>query len=186
MYPVSDDCDGDGNRRNDRLIVQRIFGDTDGSGEFTRTDDQVAWEKDVGCSVFHHQHRHWHMESFSRYELREVVSPFAAVAVSAKVSFCVIDTDLYDAVSANGNNAYYTQCGRNVDLGLSVGWADVYGYWLDGQSIDVTSTPNGQYCLVSTADPDNGIEEIDDTNNIASVLVTIDGNQVTVGAPSCH
>ena len=126
------------------------------------------------------------IKSPASIELREVVSPFAAVAVSAKVSFCVIDTDLYDAVSANGNNAYYTQCGRNVDLGLSVGWADVYGYWLDGQSIDVTSTPNGQYCLVSTADPDNGIEEIDDTNNIASVLVTIDGNQVTVGAPSCH
>jgi len=192
MYPVSEDCDGDGDVRNDRLVKQRIFGDTNGVAGFQR-GDTVLYEHEVGCMIFHAQHRHWHLQNFAEYELWGVDAwgqPTGAepVAASTKVSFCVIDTDNY----GSSEDPYYTSCGRSATLGLSVGWSDVYGYWLAGQYIVINGLADGTYCLLSTADPgddpsdpnDGGILESNEVNNAAGVLVTLTGNSVsTTGAP---
>ena len=39
---AENDCNGDGDPLNDRKAFQRIFGDTDGDGVFTRGDDDGA------------------------------------------------------------------------------------------------------------------------------------------------
>ena len=69
--------------------------------------------------------------------------------------------------------AYYGQCARNSITGLSVGWADWYAAFLPGQDLDVTGLPNGRYCLTSTADPRDGIDEADETNNARSRLLRL-------------
>ena len=53
LYPVADDCDGDGDPQNDRSAYQRIYADTDGDGIFDRDVDEVAVERFVGCMFFH-------------------------------------------------------------------------------------------------------------------------------------
>ncbi len=132
----------------------------------------------VGTFEFHAAHNHWHFGGFARYELRNVapgggIGRFVA-ASSDKISFCMVDT-----VAANLGLEHappvrvYTSCGPSLTQGISVGWADVYGPSLPGQSIDITYVQSGTYWLVSTADPNNAIMETNDANNTAAVLVTI-------------
>ena len=93
---AENDCDGDGDPLNDRKAFQRIFGDTDGDGVFTRGSDTVLSKRFAGCSIFHVAHDHWHFEEFARYRL---VKPKTedVVASSEKVSFCVRDSIRFDA-----------------------------------------------------------------------------------------
>ncbi len=98
-FPVSGDCDGDGNTRNDRLAIQRIFRDTNKTGVFERGKGQdtgtVSDEHKIGCMQFHARHNHWHIEDFATYELYPLPSSLTRddrVGVSTKVSFCMIDT----------------------------------------------------------------------------------------------
>jgi len=74
----------------------------------------------------------------------------------------------------------YSACTRDQAQGISVGWADTYGWRLAGQSIDVSSVPDGTYWLVSTADPEGRLLETDDGNNTAAIRVAIKGNKATV------
>jgi len=49
----------------------------------------------------------------------------------------------------------------------------------------VTGLPNGRYCLTSTADPKDGIDEADETNNVRSLLLRLrDGTVANLGV-SC-
>jgi hypothetical protein len=55
-----------------------------------------------------------------------------------------------------------------------VGWADVYGWDLYGQTLDITGLFDGDFWLVSTADPDNFLNEgggTDETNNVSAIRV---------------
>ena len=65
------------------------------------------------------------------------------------------------------------------DQGISVGWADIYGAALSGQSLDVTGLPDGTYRLVTIVDPGGRLREATRTNNTAEVTVTISGNSAT-------
>ena len=170
LEAVSEDCDGDGQRKNDRTAYQRLFY-ADGSSTLVP----------VGCMEHHHQHHHWHFEGFARYELWNLDGTSTG-RTSDKVSFCVMDVHRH----SGSNAAQFTQCGRNAVQGLTPGWGDVYGKHLAGQSIDITGLSNGIYCLVSTANPDQTIQESRSDNNTASVHVTIgSGSSVGIGAPDC-
>jgi len=93
---AQNDCDGDGDPLNDRKAFQRIFGDSDGDGVFTRGTDTLLEKRFAGCSVFHVEHDHWHLEEFARYQLEKPRSG-RIVASSEKVSFCVRDSIRFDA-----------------------------------------------------------------------------------------
>ena len=56
-------------------------------------------------------------------------------------------------------------------MGLSVGYADRYRAFLDGQAIDLTDVPEGRYRLVHRVDAD--IVESDYSNNVASLLLEL-------------
>ena len=63
--------------------------------------------------------------------------------------------------------------------GISVGWGDIYNYTLDGQSIDFTGNPTGDYLLTIEVNPKDSqgvrhLVESNTTNNIACVLIHID------------
>jgi hypothetical protein len=57
--------------------------------------------------------------------------------------------------------------------GISAGWTDVYPAALDCQWIDVTDVPPGDYTLEVTVDPEGRFDELDETNNTASVPVSL-------------
>ena len=58
--------------------------------------------------------------------------------------------------------------------GIDVGYADVYSRDLPNQWIDVSSVPNGDYWLEITTDPDNRIQESNETNNTDYRRITLD------------
>jgi hypothetical protein len=103
-----------------------------------------------------------------------------------KVSFCIVDTiRRFPDVPGSPNHPYYALCTADSTTGLSAGWSDLYANYLDGQELDITTLPDGDYCLVSTADPLNLLRESDDTDNVGTDLVSIAGDQVIDGQASC-
>ena len=182
---AENDCDGDGDPLNDRKAFQRIFGDTDGDGVFTRGTDQLLSKRFAGCSLFHAEHDHWHFEEFARYRL---VKPKTGrvVASSEKVSFCVRDSINFDAgLPGSPGSIYYGSCTQDSITGLSVGWADYYGSTLPGQELDIRGLPDGRYCLRTDADPADRLRESSETNNGRSTLVRITGREVADLGTTC-
>jgi hypothetical protein len=141
-------------------------------------DWSLESEFPVGTFEYHPAHNHWHFGDFARYELRNVAPGGGlgrrVAATSDKISFCMVDTL---AENLNLEHApqfrMYQTCNQDAVQGISVGWSDIYGANLPGQSIDITHVQTGTYWLVATADPENHIVETNEANNAGAVLVTI-------------
>ncbi|HWU87870.1 MAG TPA: lysyl oxidase family protein [Kofleriaceae bacterium] len=151
-------------------VMQRVFGQ---NGEF---EDRLA-----GKFLFHEGHNHIHFVDWAAYRIRQIlpgdgVGPI--VAEGAKTSFCIIDLGVYNSGLPDYNpSGEFHSCSSTVQ-GLSVGWIDVYSKGLQGQSIDITGVPPGQYWLESEVDPLNHVLESDETNNITRIKVTLGGGVV--------
>ncbi len=188
IYPVAgNNCDGDGDNTNNRLAFQRVYHDANGNGFFTRGVDTDSTPYQAGCMVFHDDptHNHWHFEDFASYELR-LPETGQVVAAAAKVSFCAIDSGVFDSTLLGfPTGSYFDTCDEDETEGISVGWEDTYGFFLDGQQIDLNGVPDGSYCLGVTADPSNIVKESNETNNTGSTLITLAGNSVTDLGPPC-
>lgn len=155
--------DPDGTQR--QLVNQRIY---NSDGSFT---DQFA-----GYFTYHPTHGHIHFDDMAWGQLR-IRGPGDTigdvVAVGPKTSFCLIDINHYNSsLPGSPANSVYNSC-NPVFQGISVGWNDVYSSGLDGQSINVTGIPNGNYWLEVVADPLNHIQETDETNNVTRVPITL-------------
>jgi Lysyl oxidase len=182
---AENDCDDDGDPLNDRKAFQRIFGDADGDGVFTRGTDTVLEKRFAGCSFFHVAHNHWHFEEFARYRLVKPKSG-RVVASSEKVSFCVRDSLRFDAtLPGSPGFLHYGDCTQDSITGLSIGWADYYSSTLPGQELDIRGLPDGRYCLRNEADPTDRLDESDEGNNGRSILVRIRGRTVSDLAQAC-
>ena len=152
---------------NVQQVFQRIYQD----GGYR---DNLAGE-----FVYHPSHGHIHFEGFAEYNLREI-NPNGTVgtivATGGKTSFCLLNvsqalpdvTNNAARVHGRGGNS----CGSTQ--GISTGYSDVYGANLDDQWIDITNIPDGNYWLEVITDPDNKIQETDETNNIGRMQITVD------------
>lgn len=179
---VSENCDGDGDPVNDRDAFQRIYGDGDADGLYDGAAEPVELERLFGCMRYHPAHDHWHVLDFARYELRR--EPIGRLALRArKIGFCVVDNRLAFPGEGAGSEPFYPTgpaeqaeqqgCQEAETQGLSPGWADIYLLKLPGQELDVTGLRRGRYCLVSTADPLNLLDERDEDNNATSVRLAL-------------
>ena len=145
-------------------VFQRIY---DGSGDYT--------SKAVGVFVYHRSHNHFHFGDFAEYKLRRLSSgdnnePVIRIE-GAKTTFCVMDTLMQANLPGSPDSPAYNWCGEKRQ-GLSVGWADAYGWQLPGQFIDLGRArsgtpplPDGKYLLRSVADPENRIYESPNRRN---------------------
>jgi hypothetical protein len=146
-------------------VFQRVF-----------RDDATWYDLQAGVFVFHPAHGHVHFEGWAIYRIREIlpgdgVGPI--LASGQKTSFCVFDNTLHDPNLPGFNPAReFTFCGTTVQ-GLGVGWGDTYDLNTEGQNIDITDVPAGEYWLEAEVDPDGTILELDESNNIARVKVTL-------------
>ena len=181
MYPMrGNDCDGDGNRRDDRLAKQRVYADDNRDGRFDRLDDESSVAAVGGCMVFHRAHDHWHFENFAAYRILEPGTE-RVVAASNKVSFCVEDLEeLRHRVRGQPTTSYYDSCDPIHPQGISVGWADVYGPDLPGQLIPLRGVRDGVYCLELVTDPANRLRESNDANNASRTRIRLRDDAVRV------
>ena len=144
--------------------------------------DSTYYDRQAGTFVYHPEHEHIHFEDWAVYRLRNVTAGGGVgsiVVEGSKTSYCLLDGLVHDlSLPGSPSSPEFVSCGAAVQ-GISVGWADIYSRVLEGQNLDITNVPAGQYWLESEADPLNHILEKDETNNIARILVTI-GNPSTI------
>jgi hypothetical protein len=127
-------------------------------------------------------HEHWHLLPFMRYELRRA-SDYLLVVPDRKTGFCL--GDRVDGVPDERlpgeppQRVFNTNCSPgereilDIEEGISVGWADVYEPWRDGQYLDVTGLPAGRYMLVHRVNPARRLVESRYGNNASSLLLAI-------------
>jgi hypothetical protein len=110
-------------------------------------------------------HAHYHFQNYMAYRLRNSSGQIAALGL--KVGFCILDVFRWSSGAAR--NALYT-CSNQ---GIQVGWGDLYDSTLDGQWIDTTGLPDGNYTIEIEANPLGIIQEANYANNITQVPITI-------------
>ena len=106
-------------------------------------------------------------------------SPGAVVAVSPKSDYCITADTLVGGVPNTPNKTSPPQrncTNPNKPLGLSVGWGDEYDQTDNGQPIDLTGVPDGDYVLQATVDPDHLFTESDKHNNVVDTDLDITGD----------
>jgi hypothetical protein len=175
LRPRADDCNGNGDLRDDRTSYQRVYRDANGDGAFTRGVDTEFRTRRAGCSRFHPAHKHWHFEALAEYALR----PAVPLGSKKKVSSCVIDSRRrLPKAPGSPRGKYYGGCRRDSIGGISIGWGDLYGARVTGQELDVTTLGDGIYCLVSRADPENRFQESNERNNVRTTRIARRGDEV--------
>lgn len=151
-------------------VTQQIFG----------SNGEVLAEPVLSSIIFHEEHGHWHLDNFARYELWSV-GPYgdllSLLRLSAKISYCMVDTDPLDPEA--DPSPEYPYCGPERQ-GLSAGWSDEYHANLAGQWVDVSDLSPGMYALRSVADPRNDLVESDEGNNAAHVFVQLEPFSVSI------
>ena len=168
--------------RDEQHASQIIYRDRDGNGWFNRSVDKRFVRRDAGCMAFHPTHDHWHFEAAARYALWDPDRKKRPVVVQGrKRSFCLRDSRrVPDRWATRNYPLYYGACSQHSHQGISIGWTDIYGNYLPGQSLKLPGAmPNGLYCLRTTVDPKNQLEESDDTDNHSVRSVRIRGDHVT-------
>ena len=147
-------------------------------------------DKFAGQFVWHEAHAHTHFEGYATYTLQLYGAPGGSAREGHKTSFCLMDTDLIDgSLPGSPGSPHYAICDTNIQ-GISVGWGDTYGHYLADQDIDITGLASGDYELKIEIDPQNRIQELDDTDNVSLIYVNLDftTNTATVidepGGPS--
>jgi Lysyl oxidase len=181
LRPRVDDCNRNGNLRDDRTSYQRIYRDSNGDGTFTRGTDVRFRTRPAGCTRFHPAHKHWHFDALAEYSLHlQAAGPLGRpVIVGKKVSACVLDTKRrLPSAPGSPRRKYYGSCRRDSIGGISIGWGDIYGARVSGQALDVTTLGDGVYCLVSRADPENRLLEANERNNARSTRIVLRGEEL--------
>ena len=163
---------------------QVLFRDANGNGWYDRGLDTRRVVHDAGCMVFHPSHSHWHFEAAARYALWDPQRVSRPLLVQGrKMSFCLRDTERVPErwQPARRYPDYYGDCSRHTPQGISVGWVDIYGSYLPGQSLTLPRRlPTGLYCLRTTVDPRNYLRESSDADNHSLRAVRISGTHLSV------
>jgi hypothetical protein len=110
-------------------------------------------------------HAHYHFQNYMSYRLRNSSGLIAAIGL--KVGFCVLDVFRWNPNSTS--SALYT-CSNQ---GIQQGWGDLYDSSLDGQWIDITGLPAGNYTIELECNPQGIIQESNYGNNLTTVPLQI-------------
>lgn len=156
-------------------VTQRIYDDSGGS----RDVPTAATMYFAGDG-----HTHWHVKNLEYSRLTQL-GKTTALGTSGKHGFCMSDGVKWVTLPGTPPSPVYTDCGHDPSvleqaMGLSVGYADVYGLNTNLQWIDITDLPSGDYRLRVTADPASRFIETDDSNNFTWTNLRIAGNKVSV------
>lgn len=166
-----------------QLIKQQVY-HKDGNG----MSSYYRW---AGSMTYHPTHFHMHVDAWCSFSLRRrnEAEPdplkWPIAASGAKLGFCLMDygtCDYYNGYCVDNNGEVRNSSNQvnyglgggeyscGLDQGISVGYTDIYHYWLD--DMDMTIPPdvcNGDYYLVVMVDPNNNFIESDETNNVMAI-----------------
>ncbi|MGH4023281.1 MAG: lysyl oxidase family protein [Pseudonocardiaceae bacterium] len=144
-------------------------------------------------------HGHWHFKKYAAYRLWKpeefqrfkdirkanpnaltddlIASNNLNPIKGAKRGFCVIDFAKAPEFQGQRDPKKYVDCGYGTTVhgnqGIGVGWADTYGRKLEGQWIDVTDVPDGEYVLEVEANALHSFQEVNYKNNFGSKRIKV-------------
>lgn len=155
-------------------VVHQELWYSDSGADLIRTDADVVWGGDG--------HDHWHIRRVANYTLvplDTVGNPVegATALPDGKIGFCFFDHS--QVLTKGPKEAVYDleKCGHEDDteirMGMSPGWADVYGFDLPGQSIDITDVPDGSYRVWAEADSERWFQEVSTDNNLTWIDIEL-------------
>jgi hypothetical protein len=176
----------------DQQLRQRIYAS---DGTFT--------ESTVDSYEFHPAHAHFHYKNFGRAFLYRQRSDgtLEKIRESRKNGFCMIDVENTrfgadpSGVPYKGEaprTYYFPRCntatehdqyGTYMVNGISVGWADVYNWYLADQYIEISGVPDGVYVLETVANPARTVHETTFDDNAARVTIRLRGDTVELVSP---
>ena len=124
-------------------------------------------------------HSHWHLLAFQRYELRDLTGRL--VARDRKSGFCLADhyglarraVAVFRRPRFLGNCEAFEPRTLAVEQGTSPGYTDLYPPHFHGQNLELRGVRPGVYVLVHRANPDEALEELDYSNNAASLRIRL-------------
>ncbi len=143
------------------------------------SDGSVRVYEDVGRLRYTPSptHTHWHVLDFQHYELRRADGTL--VVRDRKSGFCLADH--YGLAARRvlafrgprflGNCAAFQPGALTVEQGSSPGSTDLYPAHFHGQNLELRGVPAGVYVLVHRANPKGQLEELDYSNNAASIRI---------------
>lgn len=171
--------------------IQVLYRDVDLNNRFNRVVDTELRRRQTGCMLFHPTHDHWHFEAASRYTIYRVTPRAVRRVVTArkKMSFCLRDTrPIAERFGTWDRGTFYGACSRTSPQGITIGWVDVYPYFLPGQALVLPRRPrDGLYCLRIRVDPQNQLIESDDEDNISMRAFEMRGDEINyVPARNCE
>jgi hypothetical protein len=144
---------------------------------YPQGDGQVQRGRRIGTFDYNHRHGHLHLQTFARYQLWSLGprgEPEEPVATNDKVGFCLMDIEPVDVERRNAAPApVYAGCRADIQ-GISVGYGDEYVAQLLEQDLDITDLPDGNYALVTVANPDLEIDEARYRNNTSVVMIALE------------
>jgi len=154
------------------MIARQLISLTDGT---ERTYDDAGRLR----YTYSPSHTHWHLLDFQRYELRTLEGEL--VVRDRKSGFCLADhyglarrrVVRFTGARFFGNCAASNPQALAVEQGTSTGFTDLYPPHFHGQNLELRGVPAGTYVLVHRANPTQQLEEIDYTNNDASLRVSL-------------
>lgn len=172
-------------------VVQRVYYS---DGTPFRYDDNEYVEVPAGTATYHKTHAHYHYDNVFGAQLFKVTDPergeIEPLADVAKRGACAHDYVLVDferfyqdpqgaADSAGDCNFFFTNPNaRGTRIGLSTGWADIYGAGLPDNYVDLGTNLDGRYLLRFVADSDDTITETNERDNVGYAYIRIEGLSV--------
>ncbi len=129
------------------------------------------------------QGRYWKFQDAAHFELWELNAEGERgrrVEVGPKQIYCLRDLKHTNPrMAGSPNRRVFPSCSQDpnrkeVTVGTSVGWSDVYPSSYHQNWIELDHVPeSGCYAYVHVADPKNGIFELNEDNNEASTVVYV-------------
>src|SRR4029077_13392237 len=123
-------------------------------------------------------HSHWHLLHFERYELRTLAG--AQIVRDHKSGFC-LTSDHRSPLPTLGPPATHplpgSDCARDrpralrLYEGIAVGWGDIYIPAKEGQAIDISGIPPGDYDLVHRVNVGRLLREADYSTDHSSLRI---------------
>ncbi|HZI38210.1 MAG TPA: lysyl oxidase family protein [Acidimicrobiia bacterium] len=173
----------------EQQLRQRVYASDGAFTEFT-----------VDTYEFHPAHAHFHYKNFGQAFLYRLHpdGTMEKVRESRKNGFCMIDVEntrfgLDDHGVPHKGEAprtyYFPRCnapterdehGTYMVNGISVGWADVYNWFLADQYVEISGVPDGLYVLETTANPIRTVHETTFDDNTARATIRLHGDTVSL------
>jgi hypothetical protein len=125
-------------------------------------------------------HSHWHLQPFERYELRTLDG--TRIVADHKSGFC-LTSDHRSPLPTLGPRGTHpidrSDCARDkprargVVEGIAVGWGDIYIPAKEGQYVDLTGVPPGDYDLVHRVNVGRLLREANYANNASALRIRL-------------